>query len=204
MACGTTTDNLGGKRGTVSFNPAVDQPVVPMQIRELPADEPAVRRFAEELWLPYNRELEAVVDAFALADDIEERLDEEVEFRLDHLDSESYRAWVAVEGGDSPGASLTDTDLEFAGFITTDTDEAPPVFDRPDRLRVGDFYVAERHRGAGLARTLLDRAVQRAREVGCPKIALDVDVDNRRALGFYGKAGFEPYRHRMSAPTEEL
>ena len=204
MACGTTTGNLGDKPGTVSFNPAVDQPVVPMQIRELPADEPAIRRFAEELWLPYNRELEAIADAFALADDIEERLDEEVKFRLDHLDSESYRAWVAVEGGDSPGASLTGSDLTLAGFITTDVEEAPPVFERPDRLLVGDVYVAADHRGTGLARELMEQAGQRAREVGCPELTLDVDVENERALAFYEKLGFEPYRHRMSVPTEEL
>jgi len=175
-----------------------------MQIRELPADEPAVRRFAEELWLPYNRELEDVVEAFALADAVEDRLDEEVEFRLDSLGSGSYRAWVAVEGADSPGVPLTDPALAFAGFITTDVDEAPPVFDRPDRLHVGDFYVVERHRGAGLARELLDRAVQRAREVGCPELTLDVDIDNERALGFYGKVDFTPYRHEMVAPAEEL
>jgi len=78
------------------------------------------------------------------------------------------------------------------------------VFDRPDRLLVGDFYVRERHRGDGLARELLDRAVRRAREVGCPELTLDVDVDNERALGFYEKVGFEPYRHKMAAPTDEL
>jgi len=33
-----------------------------MQLRQLPADEQAARRFAEELWLPYNRELEDTVE----------------------------------------------------------------------------------------------------------------------------------------------
>ena len=175
-----------------------------MEIRELPADEAAVRRFSEELWLPYNRELEAVVGPFSLVDDIEDRLDEEVAFRLDSLESGSYRAWVAVEGSDTLGVPLTDADLTLAGFITTDLNEAPPVFERPDRLLVGDFYVTADHRGTGLARELMEQAGQRAREVGCPELTLDVDVENERALAFYEKLGFEPYRHRMSAPTEEL
>lgn len=66
-----------------------------MNVVELPADEAAVRRFVEELWLPYNRDLEATVERFALAD---------------------------VDGS-------------FAGFVAAEIDEAPSVFDRPDRLR---------------------------------------------------------------------
>jgi GNAT superfamily N-acetyltransferase len=73
-----------------------------------------------------------------------------------------------------------------------------------DRLLVGDFYVTADHRGTGLARELMARAAQRAREVGCPELTLDVDVENDRALAFYEKLGFEPYRHKMSVPTAEL
>jgi len=46
-----------------------------MDLVELSAEEAAVRRFVEDLWLPYNRELEATVEWFVLADDalLEER-----------------------------------------------------------------------------------------------------------------------------------
>ena len=90
--------------------------------------------------MPYHRELEATVEGHALVDDVP--LDEEVEFRLDLLESESYRAWIAV-----------------------DTDED----------------VADEDADADLA-----------------------DVDNERALAFYEKLGFEPRRHRMRVPVDEL
>ena len=199
-----------------------------MQIRRLPADEDAVRRETEELWLPYHRELEATVENHALVDDVP--LDEEVEFRLDLLESEGYRAWVVVDTDedatdediadevvtdedsadeDVPDEDVANTDLadvdgEFVGFVMTKVDESPPVFDRPDRLIIGDIYVREAYRGTGLARDLIDRAVERARETGCEELALDVDVDNERALAFYEKLGFEPRRHRMRVPVDEL
>jgi ribosomal protein S18 acetylase RimI-like enzyme len=172
-----------------------------VHIRPLPADEGAAQRFAEELWLPYHRDLEAAVEAHSLVDDVP--LDEEVEFRLDRLESDSYRAWVAVEG-EPTDAPLAEVERDFVGFVTVEVDECPPVFDRPDRLKIGDFYVRESQRGAGLARDLLERAVEYAREADIPELSLDVDADNERALAFYEKVGFEPHRHYMTAAVEEL
>jgi ribosomal protein S18 acetylase RimI-like enzyme len=177
-----------------------------MEIRPLPAEEAAVRRFVEELWLPYHRALEAIVDAHGLADDAD-LLDAEVEFRLDRLGAASHRAWVAVDGTDDErsqaDAELAALDGSFAGFVATDVDESPPVFDRPDRLVVGDVYVREPYRGTGLARDLIDVAAERAREVGCAELALDVDADNERAIAFYEKLGFETRRRRMRAAVDE-
>lgn len=173
-----------------------------VHIRPLPADEDAAQRFAEELWLPYHRDLEAVVDSYGLVDDVP--LDEEVEFRLELLDSDTYRAWVVVEGGESVDTPLAEVEAEFVGFITTDVERAPPVFDQPDRLKIGDFYVREPYRGTGLARDLLDYAIEHAHEADCSELHLDVDADNERAIGFYEKVGFEPLRYEMTAPVEEL
>jgi hypothetical protein len=39
-----------------------------MYLRRLPAEEAAVRRYAEELWLPCHRELEATVERHVLPD----------------------------------------------------------------------------------------------------------------------------------------
>lgn len=189
-----------------------------MEIRRLPADEDAVRRFVDELWLPYHRELETIVDRHALADGVD-LVAEETAFRVDLLAAESYRAWVAVDGrregagGDAADAGATgddaagDGDLaagdgELAGFVTTDVDEAPTVFDHPDRLVVGDVYVRERYRGSGLARDLIDRAAERARETGCTELTLDVDADNERALAFYRKLGFETRRRQLSVAVD--
>jgi GNAT superfamily N-acetyltransferase len=178
-----------------------------LEIHRLTADEDAVRRYVEELWLPYHRELETTVDAHALADDIDV-VAEEVEFRLDRLESESHRAWVAVDAEETERSNgervLADGDGGLSGFVTTDVDEAPTVFDRPDRLIVGDIFVREPYRGTGLAQDLIDRAAERARETGCEKLALDVDVDNERAVAFYDTLGFEPYRREMTVSVDEV
>jgi ribosomal protein S18 acetylase RimI-like enzyme len=172
-----------------------------MDIVRLPADEAAVRRYVEDLWLPYHREREATVERFALADDVD-LVAEELEHRLDRHRTEQYRAWIAVDGSHEADA-LADVDGEFVGFVTTDVDEAPSVFDRPDRLVIGDIYVRDAYRGTGLARELVARARTRARECGCAEIGLDVDVDNARALAFYEKLGFEPVRYTMCLDVEQ-
>ena len=175
-----------------------------MKLLRLPADEAAARRFSEELWLPYHRDLEATVADHALVgDDEEEIVDAEVEFRLGRLEEESYRLWVAVDDA-AEEVDLTAGDGELVGFVATRVDEAPSVFDRPDRLVVGDIYVRESSRGSGLARDLMARAKRRAAETDCSELVLDVDVDNERALAFYEKMGFETLRRRMRVAVDEL
>lgn len=167
-------------------------------LRELPAEEAAVRRYVEELWLPYQRSLEATVEEFALVDEPEaDIVDEEVTFRTDRLESDDYELVVAVE-------SLATTDGDLVGFVGTEVEAAPSVFDRPDRLAVGDIYVDEAHRGTGLAERLMAHAADRADREGCGRLRLDVDVGNGRALSFYERLGFEPYRHRMRVDRERL
>lgn len=171
-----------------------------MELHRLPPEREAVKRYTEQLWLPYHRDLEATVDAHTLADDLD--LEAELEFRLDKLESEQYRLWIAVDGAAGTSErSLADVDGQFAGFIATNVDEAPSVFDRPDRLVVGDLFVHEQYRGTGLARQLLDRAVERARAADCETLVLEVDVDNERARRFYEQYGFETYRLILTAPV---
>lgn len=172
-----------------------------MNIVELPAEEAAVRRVIEDLWLPYKHELEATVDRFALADDAD-LLPEELPFRLNRLDSERFRMWVAVDAATDSG-TLAETDGEFAGFIAAEIDEAPSVFDRPDRLAVCDLYVRKSDRGTGVATDLFDRLRAWARETGCEEFSLDVHVDNDRAIAFYEKLGFETTKCQMVASVED-
>lgn len=177
-----------------------------VKIQPLPADEGAVRRYVEELWLSYHHDLEAIVDNHALADNVD-LISEEVTFRLNRLKEESYRAWVAVDETSDEVTkrddSLTDGDGSFVGFITTNVDESPSVFERPSRLVIGDIYVREPYRGTGLANELIDHATDRARETECEELALDVDVENERAIAFYESLGFEIHRHRMRVAIDE-
>lgn len=178
-----------------------------MEIRSLLADEGVVRRYVEELWLPYHRELAATVDRHGLADDVA-LVDDELEFRLDRLQSDQYRGWIAVDVPHREGLTstvdLADGTGTLAGFITTDVEESPTVFNGLDKLLVEDIYVHEAYRGSSLASDLMDQAARYAREAGCAELTLDVDVDNERATRFYETLGFETYRRQMSIPVEKL
>ncbi|WP_394741145.1 GNAT family N-acetyltransferase [Natronococcus roseus] len=176
-----------------------------MEFRRLRPDEAAVRHYVEELWLPYRRELESIVEGHALAADVD-LVAAEVAYRLKRLAADGHRTWIAVDGLDADGSTdpvfRPDSDGDLAGFVTTDVDESPAVFDRPDRLTVGDLYVRESYRGTGLVDALLERAVERARAVGCEALSLEVDVDNERAIAVYERHGFETDRRRLSLTVE--
>ncbi len=139
--------------------------------------EAAAERYAAALWLPYHRDLAASGAAHALADRPDEELiGAETEFRLDLLrETDDYRTWVVavddgvragdVDAGVSAGGvdaesldpedpapvGVPDPDRDLVAFVSTSVDECPEVFDRPDRLVVGDIYVTEAYRRTGLA-----------------------------------------------------
>jgi len=179
-----------------------------MEIRSLPPDDDALRRYAAALWLPSHRELADRVEAHALADWPDERfVERNVEFTRDRLEADGVRGWVAATadpGDDVDPATvpITHPDIELTGLLLTSVDACPDSFDRPDRLVVGEFYVTKPHRGTGLADRLLERATADAREQDCGELRLDVDVDNERARAFYEKQGFEPHRKQLTRPVE--
>ena len=199
-----------------------------MEIRRLPAEEPHLERFVRELWLPYRRELETRVRDSALADDVDVA-DQEVAYRRELLERDDHWTWVAVDGdGSGDGGApedvrddrpLADTEPlqdhenteqaweggdHLAGFVTADLDAASPVFERPDRLHVGDLYVHAHYRGTGLGRRLLEQVADQAVELACTEVALDVDVDNEPAIDFYERLGFEPRRWEMRVDVDSL
>ncbi len=55
---------------------------------------------------------------------------------------------------------------------------------------IEDVYVDDAARGKGLGRALVVDALQRARERGCGRAELDVDVVNEPARALYRKLGF--------------
>ena len=72
----------------------------------------------------------------------------------------------------------------FAGFSTF---AAKPL------LNVHDIVVHASRRGQGIAQALLAWAGQRAGELGCCKLTLEVLSNNTRAMAAYRRAGFVPY-----------
>lgn len=173
-----------------------------MYIRRVRNEEDPMCRFVEELWLPYQHELEAAVDSHVMADDVD--VDEIVEFRMDHFDDPRKRLWVALEDINELTAPLPELDATFAGFISTSLRTPPSKYATHDRLTLGNIYVDRGYRGTGLADDLVARAIQHAREDGARELTLEVDIDNDRALAYYEKLGFDVARYRMRVPLDEV
>jgi GNAT superfamily N-acetyltransferase len=69
----------------------------------------------------------------------------------------------------------------FRGFST---------FAARQLLNIHDYFVIPAHRGSGVGRRILAAVEQRAREIGCCKLTLEVLENNHRAKGLYFAAGF--------------
>ena len=72
----------------------------------------------------------------------------------------------------------------FAGFSTF---AAKPL------LNIHDIVTRDDRRGQGIGQVLLQWAEQRARQLGCCKLTLEVLSNNTRAMAAYERAGFAPY-----------
>jgi ribosomal protein S18 acetylase RimI-like enzyme len=94
---------------------------------------------------------------------------------------------------------IEERDTEF--LLATPDDDSPPSGVVQLRFRRGiwraggdclveDVFVAERARGKGVARALLDLATERALERGCRRMELDVNEDNAAAIALYESYGF--------------
>ncbi len=70
-------------------------------------------------------------------------------------------------------------------LITVSTAEGGRV------LLLEDVIVRREHRGGGLGRRLVEHVLDWAREQGITRVTLLADRDNRSALDFYRKLGFE-------------
>lgn len=94
---------------------------------------------------------------------------------------------------------MDDRETDFLlGFLDPD---GPPVGIVQLRHRYGvwraggdclveDVFVTAEARGSGLGRTLVEAAMQRARERGARRMELDVNERNAAALALYGSFGF--------------
>lgn len=72
----------------------------------------------------------------------------------------------------------------FTGFSTF---AARPL------LNIHDIVTRRECRGRGVGQALLQWAEQRARQLGCCKLTLEVLSNNARAMASYERAGFAPY-----------
>ena len=56
---------------------------------------------------------------------------------------------------------------------------------------IDELIVGRAQRHAGLARSLVETAVEKCRKLGCSEIEVSTETSNKRALSFYESMGFE-------------
>lgn len=173
-----------------------------MQIRRVRNEADSWRRFVEELWLPYLRELGTETGSWEVPEDAD--VDDIVDFRTDHFDAPEKRVWVALDDVEDPSGPLDELDATLAGFVGSTLRTPPAKFETTDKVHIGNFYVEPEYRGTGLADDLVARVVQQAREDGAVELSLEVDADNDRALAYYEKLGFDVEEYEMRVPLDAV
>lgn len=93
-------------------------------------------------------------------------------------------------GDDSPDGRLWQN--IHAGHGVSAEDLAEFVADYPAHLHID---LLPEGQGQGWGRRLIETFLGRLREVGATAVHLGVGLNNRRAIGFYEKLGFQPVRH---------
>lgn len=61
------------------------------------------------------------------------------------------------------------------------------------KAHVFGMFVLPQYRGQGAGRALLERLIERAREIGVRQVDLGVTADNEAAVGLYASCAFERY-----------
>lgn len=84
--------------------------------------------------------------------------------------------FLAYQGEQAVGIAVC-----FRGFSTF---AAKPL------INIHDLAVLNTHRGCGIGRLLLEAVEAKARALGCCKLTLETQENNRRARGVYQAAGF--------------
>lgn len=173
-----------------------------VHLRRVRVEKDAMHRFVEECWFPFWRDLGDAVDEQHLSRDIDR--DALVEEHLEEYDVPDRRCWVALDEVEDAKVALEETDAVFAGWLNAGLKLGERFLDPPEQLFIGNLFVDSTYRGSGLADHLVLRAMQYAREEGCGELALGVEADNDRAVAYYEKLGFEPYRQRMAVPLDTI
>jgi ribosomal protein S18 acetylase RimI-like enzyme len=108
-----------------------------------------------------------------LSDDVKQNLIERLQKKQDAV------ILLAYDGEAAVGLAIA-----FEGFSTF---YAKPL------LNIHDFAVLEKHRGKGIAKMMLEKLEEIARERGCCKLTLEVLEGNERAQKVYKTFGFASY-----------
>jgi GNAT superfamily N-acetyltransferase len=133
--------------------------------------------FAEAADLPQLADL--LAELFMLESDFRPERDKQLRALRSILDDPALgRLFVLRVGGEVAGMANA--------LITVSTAQGGRV------LLLEDVIVSRAHRGGGLGRYMVEHVLAWAGEQGMTRVTLLADKDNRHALDFYHKLGFEP------------
>ena len=104
-----------------------------------------------------------------------------------HCERVNAPGYIAERLGAEAKAWLVELDDAPIGYALIDTPDLDAA--RRGDVELKKIYLLSRFQGSGLAAKMLDAAVAGAR--GHERLLLGVKDDNRRAIGFYTKQGFE-------------
>lgn len=90
--------------------------------------------------------------------------------------------------------------LSSGGFYVVERDGAVAGFYRISQFegrarhvaQLGTLAVDPKHQGSGLAREMVEAALEQMKALGIRRVELQAEADNARGLAFYRKLGFEP------------
>ena len=106
------------------------------------------------------------------------------------LSSFGLTDWQAQLANPAYAFRLAEHGGEAAGYVKLGPMKLPFETERPAIL-LDQLYVLNQHHGAGIARQLMDWALDEARRRGAEEMYLTVYIDNHRARRFYDRYGFE-------------
>lgn len=118
----------------------------------------------------------------------------------------AFRAWYGKPADDAARAQFErmvglllerdDTEFLLAGDgeggpqAVAQVRYRPSIWTGSEDCWLEDLYVGDAARGTGLGRALVAEVLRRARERGCGRVELDVDVRNAPARALYESMGF--------------
>ena len=106
------------------------------------------------------------------------------------LTSFGIAEWEAEIADPAYAFRIAEVDRVPAGYVKLGPMKLPVETHGPAIL-LDQFYVLKEHHGAGIARELMDWAIDEARRRGAEEIFLTVFINNHRAKRFYERYGFE-------------
>jgi len=99
--------------------------------------------------------------------------------------------WEAQLADPAFAFRVAEEDGEPVGYVKLGPVLKLPIGPAGPALLLDQLYVLKDHHGSGIARALMDWAIDESRRRGAQELYLTVYVDNHRARRFYDRYGFE-------------